>query len=173
MAFRSATFAAMGKQQTVYLGLGSNVGDRAAYLAKAQQVLTAQLGPLLHQSSIYETEAWGREELPPFLNQVIGLSTTHSPRKLLQVCLDTESLLGRQRREHWGNRRIDIDILFYGDQIISEPDLEIPHARLHQRNFVLVPLLEIAADWVHPVLQQDIKSLYQTVEDPLAVIRQT
>ncbi len=163
----------MGKHLTVYLSLGGNIGDRSAYLAKAQQLLIAQIGPLVKASSIYETESWGREDLDPFLNQVIALKTDQSPQELMKTCMEIENLLGRRRIQHWGNRSIDIDILLYGDEIIHDSDLEIPHARLHQRNFVLIPLLEIAAELIHPVFQKNIQSLYQVVEDPLAVVRKS
>ncbi len=160
----------MGRLHQIYLSIGGNIGDRESYLRKASALLIAELGALRKQSQIYETAAWGLENQAPFLNQVLQMETTKTPQESIATCLAIEAALGRERLEKWGPRPIDIDILFYDDVIVREDNLEIPHSRLHLRNFVLIPLLEIAGDLVHPVLQQNIESLYLSSNDPLEVI---
>ena len=141
------------KQATVYLGLGGNLGDRRKNLANAVQALDA--GPeltVLRTSGIYETVPWGLTNQPDFLNMVVEVATTLSPRQLLERVKTLEQGLGREDSARFGPRLIDIDILLYLDQVVDEPDLQIPHASLHVRAFALVPLAELAADCLHPVL---------------------
>ncbi len=133
---------------TVYLGLGSNLGDRRAALSDALSRLHAAPGLTLTAcSSVYETEPWGVADQPAFLNLAAGFATTLPPAALLTACQSVEAKVGRTPTYRWGPRTIDVDILLYGGQAISldNPDLQIPHPRLRERAFVLAPLAEIAA----------------------------
>jgi 2-amino-4-hydroxy-6-hydroxymethyldihydropteridine diphosphokinase len=130
---------------TAYLGLGSNLGDRRQHLAEAVRRLHA--GPALQVvkiSSVYESSPVGVTAQPDFLNLVVQIETTHAPHELLAECLRIETDLGRVRRERWGPRTIDIDVLFYGDERINDESLAVPHPRMHERSFVLAPLAGIA-----------------------------
>ncbi|MCA1726124.1 MAG: 2-amino-4-hydroxy-6-hydroxymethyldihydropteridine diphosphokinase [Actinobacteria bacterium] len=134
---------------TAFLGLGSNLGDRLGTLEKAVRHLGKVEGiRVVRCSRIYETDPVGGPEQPDFLNAVLEIQTELSARDLLNACLDVEDTLGRQRHKgvRWGPRAIDIDVLTYGDQDIFEEGLEVPHPRMHERGFVLVPLLELTAD---------------------------
>lgn len=129
----------------VYLSLGSNLGDRCAYLKQAITAL-GEVYDISKVSSIYETVAWGKTDQPDFLNLVLSLETEDDPYQVLQTCQSIEQRLGRVRHERWGERTIDIDILFFGERVIRDPEeiLLVPHPRLWDRAFVLIPLLEIA-----------------------------
>lgn len=132
--------------ETIYLGLGSNLGDRLANLGRAVEELERRGVRLVRSSRVYETDPVGGPEQPDYLNAVIEVSTDQEPRELLDTCLEVERQVGRERGERWGPRTIDIDLLVYGDRRVGEPDLEVPHPRMHQRAFVLIPLLELDAD---------------------------
>lgn len=132
-----------------YLGLGANLGDRLANLGLAVALLEDRGGRFLRSSRVYETEAVGPPQ-PDYLNAVIEVETDLSPRGLLIACLAVEQALGRVRGERWGPRVIDVDILTFGDLEVDEPDLSIPHPRMHERGFVMIPLLELDADPVLP-----------------------
>lgn len=132
---------------TVYLGLGANLGDRLGNLQLAVDALGATPGVRVMRSSrVYETEPVGGPEQPEYLNAVLEVRTDLSPHELLRVCLAVEDDMGRVRTERWGPRPIDIDVLTYGTETIDEPDLVVPHPRMHERGFVLVPLAELDAD---------------------------
>lgn len=135
----------------VYLSLGSNIGDREAFLAAARRELSAHLGvKLLCSSSLYETEPVGYRDQGWFLNQVVEVETALRPGQLLSFIHEIENKLGRKRLIRWGPRVIDLDILLYDSLVMETADLIIPHPRIYERSFVLVPLQEIAPDLVHP-----------------------
>ncbi len=133
--------------KTAFLGLGSNLGDRRGHLAAAARELAADPAvTLVRASGIYETRPVGKEDQPDFLNQVLQIATTHEPRALLAACLAVELRLGRERRERWGPRLIDIDVLLYEGLTCHDAELVLPHPRMHERGFVLTPLAELAPD---------------------------
>jgi 2-amino-4-hydroxy-6-hydroxymethyldihydropteridine diphosphokinase len=153
----------------LYLLLGGNLGDRTAYLAQAREHIAAQVGSITQGSKLYETAAWGNTKQPNFLNQVLEVQTALTPEQVLQQVNSIEQELGRVRHEHWGARVIDIDILFYDQLVLQSQRLTIPHPQLHLRRFTLMPLKEIAAHLVHPVLGQSIHELLENCGDKLEV----
>ena len=153
----------------VFLLLGTNLGEREIYLQQAVQHIVQEVGPVIKSSSVYETQSWGKTDEPDYLNQVILLQTELPPLALLTRVLHIESILGRVRKERWGARVIDIDVLFYGDQVINEPQLQVPHPRLHERRFTLEPLAEIAPELIHPVLNNNVLSIKNALKDTLIV----
>jgi len=153
----------------VYLLLGSNLGDRKLFLDKAIAHIENNIAPVLKRSAIYETQSWGKSDATDYLNQVILLQTELGAEVVLEKILAIELLLGRMREEKWGSRNIDIDILFYGNDIIHEANLQIPHPQLHKRLFTLAPLSEIAPDFIHPILKKTISELINGVNDDLIV----
>jgi 2-amino-4-hydroxy-6-hydroxymethyldihydropteridine diphosphokinase len=153
----------------VYLLLGSNLGDRLFLLKQAAGYIETQAGTIVQYSSIYETKSWGKTDEPDYLNQVLLINTMLQPHELLAKLLEIELLLGRKREEKWGSRTMDIDILFYDDMIINEPGLTIPHPQLHNRRFTLEPLVELAPNFIHPVLQKALKKLKDDLQDELQV----
>ena len=155
--------------EPIYLALGTNLGDRIANLQTAINLLSSK-AIIVQESSVYVTPPWGIVDQPDFLNQVIEISTNLTPSCLLRSIKDIELKMGRQKTIRNGPRLIDLDILFYGAQVINKKALTIPHPRLHERAFVLVPLYEIAPDFVHPVLNETATSLLAEV-DPEGVQR--
>lgn len=147
----------------VYLSLGSNLGDRARNLQNAVTSLAPQVQTQI-KSSIYETEPWGYSDQPSFLNQVIKGDTSLEPFELLAFLKEIEVLLGRQETFRFGPRIIDLDILFYDDLILDTPTLTIPHPRIAERAFVLIPLAEIDPDLSHPGLKKTIRELKSSVD---------
>ncbi len=149
----------------VYLLLGTNEGNREKNLATATTLLENNCGKILESSSLYETEAWGLKEQNAFLNQAIAIETSLPPLELLLVLKKLEKEVGRKETIKWGPRVIDMDILFYGHEIVDEEDLKIPHPFIAERKFTLVCLNEIAGDLVHPVLKKAIQDLLQECKD--------
>ena len=152
-----------------YLLTGGNIGNRLDYLFKAKEEIKKRCGDILKQSSVYETAAWGLETQDTFLNQVLKIATKLSPVQLLKSILTIEEDLGRKRELKYGPRTIDIDILFFNEEIIDLQGLKIPHPQLQNRRFVLVPLNQLAAQKLHPVLHKTVSQLLSECPDPLAV----
>jgi 2-amino-4-hydroxy-6-hydroxymethyldihydropteridine diphosphokinase len=146
---------------TAYIALGANLGNRRENIEAAIEQLRATSGVFVGKtSSLLENPAVGGPAgSPAFLNAVVEIETTLSPRQLLDRLLQIERSLGRERREKWGPRLIDLDLILYGDQILAEPDLQVPHPLMHERRFVLEPLAQIAPQAVHPVLKKKIAEL--------------
>ncbi|MGH2447312.1 MAG: 2-amino-4-hydroxy-6-hydroxymethyldihydropteridine diphosphokinase [Chloroflexota bacterium] len=156
----------------VYLSLGSNLGNRQHNLQCALAELAA-LGSLRASSSLYETEPVGPADQPPFLNLVVELDTRLSPLDLLHRIKGVEQIVGRTPTYRWGPRVIDLDILFFDDEVIESEELTVPHAELDRRAFVLVPLAEIAPDVIHPLLQVSVSRLRDVVAGRETVRRYT
>lgn len=138
-------------EAVAYLSIGSNLGDRLGHLVRGVRALLAPgTVRLLAVSSVYETAPWGKEDQPAFYNAAVAVATALRPLELLALCHQAEAALGRERRERWGPRTLDVDICLYGDEVVAHPDLVVPHPRLGQRAFMLVPLLELAPDLALP-----------------------
>jgi 2-amino-4-hydroxy-6-hydroxymethyldihydropteridine diphosphokinase len=152
-----------------YLLLGSNMGQSKSLLSIAADHIQQKAGLILLKSAIYESEAWGKEDQDPFLNQVLLIESSLSASHLLHSLLQIELQMGRTRSIKWGARIIDIDILFYEEQQIQLDALTIPHPAIADRRFTLVPLHEIAPDFIHPVHHKSIKTLLLECQDPLMV----
>ena len=153
------------KHNKVFLGLGSNLGNRAENLLMAQELIEEKVGKILSKSSIYETAAWGITEQNAFLNQVLEIETIFSPNAVLHLVLKIETDMGRIREIKWGERSIDIDVLYYNNEIISTENLTVPHPFIQERKFVLVPLCEIAAAFIHPKLKKSNLELLKNCQD--------
>lgn len=154
---------------TTFLLLGSNQGDRMQFLTEARRQLHRVAGPVERESALYETAAWGLEDQPAFLNQVLQLETSLAPEALLSAIHGIEKDLGRVREVKWAARVIDIDILYYDDLVQHTDRLQLPHPYLQDRRFTLLPLVEIAPDWQHPVLHLTNRALLAACPDPLEV----
>jgi 2-amino-4-hydroxy-6-hydroxymethyldihydropteridine diphosphokinase len=155
---------------TAYLLLGGNLGSREANLEKAIQLLNDKIGKVIAVSSLYETAAWGKTDQPAFLNQAIALQTNLSALEVLDLALSIEQELGRVRKDKWGERLIDIDLILFGNEIINIPDkLQVPHPHMQDRKFVMEPLAEIAPEVIHPVFGETISSISCKIDDPLEV----
>lgn len=157
---------------SVYIGFGSNIGDRLTHIQNAIEFLSKTEGITLRKiSSIYTTDPVGYEEQAQFLNGVAAIQTTLSPLSLIHTLKDIETTIGRQHRIRWGPREIDLDILIYGDLWVQTEELVIPHPEMHLRGFVLVPLAEIAPNLVHPVFQETIQALHNHLKDSEFVVK--
>lgn len=157
-------------EKEVFILLGANLGDRLSNFETAKKLLEIQIGTINRQSKIYETAAWGLIDQPNFLNQVLEIETQLSPSLLLKKILAIEKKMGRIRTQKWGERLIDIDILYFGKEIISQENLKIPHPYLQERRFTLIPLAEIAPNFRHPILLKSNDELLEVCKDNSTVI---
>jgi len=148
--------------EQVFLALGTNIGDREANLCKARKALAPKV-TIIKESPIYITPPWGFEDQPEFLNQVLEVRTKMRPGRLLAYLKRIEKKMGRLKTFRNGPRLIDLDILFYGQRVIERSKLCIPHPRLHERAFVLVPLQDIAPDFIHPVLNMTVETMLSKI----------
>ncbi|MFT5915203.1 MAG: 2-amino-4-hydroxy-6-hydroxymethyldihydropteridine diphosphokinase [Flammeovirgaceae bacterium] len=152
-----------------FLLLGGNLGDRLLNLKLATEAISTTCGEIIKSSSIYETLAWGVTEQPNFLNQVIEINSKLEAYQLLTQINKIEKNLGRERHQRWHERTIDIDILYYGNECFNSETLIIPHKELHNRKFTLVPLAEIAPNFMHPILKSSNLQLLNSCTDELDV----
>lgn len=153
----------------VYLLLGGNLGDREQNLVKATEQIAYACGQIVKTSKVYETKAWGVENQPDFLNQVLIVSSQLTADEVLEKTQQIELDLGRERHQKWHERTIDIDVLYFGQEIINTENLKVPHPQIAFRRFSLVPLAEIAPDFSHPVLNKTQLELFMECEDELDV----
>ena len=151
-------------QITAYVALGTNLGNLRENLDEALKRLAAQGLSLTKVSTYIDTDPYGVTDQPRFLNAVCEVRTELSAQALLKMLLATELEMGRVRLRHWGERIIDLDLIFYGDEVINEPDLVVPHPDMQNRDFVLRPLAEIAPGKMHPVLHKTIAELWQDLQ---------
>jgi 2-amino-4-hydroxy-6-hydroxymethyldihydropteridine diphosphokinase len=155
---------------TVYLLLGSNLGDREGMINKATALISEKIGKVIAKSSMYETEPWGKTDQPGFINLALEVQSPLTAHSILKEALEIEKQLGRVRIERWGSRIIDIDIIFFNEEAIHiKEELTIPHPEMQNRKFVLEPLREIAPNVKHPILNQTVKELYETLTDKAMV----
>ena len=154
---------------SVYLLLGANLGNPAQQLQSALSEIKRHVGSVILASSLYQSAAWGVQNQPSFLNQVLLVHTRLAAMELLRVCQEIENKLGRVREIKWGARVIDIDILYFNNDIIQEVDLSIPHPYISERNFTLIPLVEIAPNYINPALEQTNLELLKQSIDPSLV----
>ena len=153
----------------VYLSLGSNKGDRIGYVQQAASLLGADEGiTIVRTSAFYETEPWNMSTKTWFVNAIVEAKTKYSPKELLEVCQRIEKQLGREHKttNDYEDRTIDIDILFYNKDVINEDNLTIPHKYMHLRAFTLVPMMELNADFEHPILHKTITEMHNDLENP-------
>ena len=157
--------------QHLFLSLGGNLGNTREIFEGAYPLIEKKIGEISIYSSIYQTEAWGLIPQADFLNQVVLVSTTLKPEACLKELLEIEREFGRERKERWGPRTLDLDILFYGDVIIAESDLSIPHPRIAERKFILTPLAEIAPFFEDPNTGKTMLALLENCSDSSQVNR--
>ena len=148
-----------------YIAIGSNLGDRVANVKKAVLRAADEVkATLVFMSSFYETEPWGIKEQPDFVNAVMGVETELPPKALLAHLKSVEAGMGRENAERWGPRTVDLDIIFYGGLVMDEDGLTIPHPAAHERAFVMVPLAEIAPDFVHPIIGKSVSDIAKSLD---------
>ncbi len=154
---------------TAFLLTGGNIGDTKTYLRKAQKAIETKCGPVILQSSLFQSAAWGIKNQPPFINQCLVVRTKLSAPALLQAILQIEKQLGREREVRYGPRTIDIDIIFFNNEIIIQPGLQVPHPQMQHRRFVLQCINDVAPQMKHPQLHKTITQLLAECTDPLEV----
>ncbi len=153
----------------VVLLLGSNIGERLLNLEKAEREISALPGKIVQHSSVYETAAWGNTKQESFLNSVVVIQSSLSADEMMRKIISIEEAMGRIRTKKWEARVIDIDILFFNDEIISTENLTVPHPGIHLRKFTLIPLAELMPSYIHPVLKKSVSDLLSDLKDPLEV----
>ena len=156
-------------KEITFLLLGTNLGDREKNLSTARNFIELNIGSIKTISSIYQTAPWGKSDQPAFLNQSVEVETALPPLQLLKEILDIERIMGRVRTVRWSERSIDIDIIFYGNAVINSKELTVPHPQLQARRFALVPLSEIAPQFIHPISNVTISELLEQCPDELEV----
>ena len=157
---------------TLFLGIGTNLGDRESNLREAILKIEEHIGMVLKSSAVYETAPWGFDAENDFLNMVTEVSTSRTPDEIMKQILMIESMLGRDRsQDRYSSRVIDIDILLYDNLVIEQKGLKVPHRLMHERKFVLVPLCELAPDMVHPVLKKSMKVLLEECRDRSKIVK--
>ncbi|MBD0402113.1 2-amino-4-hydroxy-6-hydroxymethyldihydropteridine diphosphokinase [Flammeovirga sp. EKP202] len=156
-------------EKNIVLLLGANLGNKEETLRQAVMEINNDIGEVLSLSHFYETAAWGKEDQPSYYNQVLVCKTTMSPQDLLNTTQNIEHKLGRVRKEKWGARIIDVDILFIESEVVSDENLKVPHPFIQERRFTLEPLTEILPNFVHPVLNQSLSDILLRCKDPLTV----
>lgn len=157
------------RNNEVLIALGTNMGNRAENLKKAIHAIELNLGHIVRQSSVYETKPWGNSNQPDFFNQVILIHSNKTPEECLLILFSIEKQMGRIREEKWGARIIDLDLLYVNGFIMKTETLSLPHPGITERKFVLIPLVEIAPDFVHPELQKNQRQLLNECPDFLEV----
>lgn len=157
--------------EKVVFVIGGNLGDRMKLIEQASKMLGENFSDPLISSSVFETEAWGNLSEGDYLNQVLVFQTNLTPEVVLTIIQDIENQLGRKREEKWGNRTMDIDILYFGQQVIQNQKLIIPHPFISRRKFVLEPLVEILPNFIHPVFLVSNTELLKTCSDTSSVVR--
>ena len=150
---------------TLFLQLGSNLGDREQLIKDAMNLINEKIGKVVSSSKIYESDPWRVDGQKNYLNQILEVHSSLSAEDSLKVLQDIENELGRVRLEKWGERLIDIDIIFFNNDIIETPELCIPHKHMHERNFVLVPMNEIAPNFVHSKYNKTVSELLHATKD--------
>ncbi|HOZ81396.1 MAG TPA: 2-amino-4-hydroxy-6-hydroxymethyldihydropteridine diphosphokinase [Bacteroidia bacterium] len=156
-------------QNTAIILAGSNLGNRLHNLTEAALFLQRLSTKKMASSSVYESAPWGNQNQPPFLNQAFSIYNAFTAHELLDVLLTFEKSQGRTRKHQWEPRSIDLDILFFNNEIICTPELTVPHKHLHERRFVLEPLAELISDFIHPVFKKSISELLVECKDDLKV----
>ena len=151
-------------KKMLVVALGSNLGNRYAYLVQAKRLLGKKFGRAYKYSQVYHTPAWGNTDQAGFLNGVACFSTDLPAEECMQVCLDVERQLGRERKEKWGARSIDLDIIFYGGEVMDTEGLIIPHPELENRAFVLRPMMDVIPTFTHPKLELNVDTLFKSLE---------
>ena len=159
------------KVNRVFIALGSNLGDHRYYLISALKGINDVIGEIIGGSSFYETAPWGDIHQADFLNAVCEIETDLEPNPLLYGLMAIERWLGKQKKSKWGPRTIDLDIIYYDEKIIAEKDLIIPHPNMYLRNFVLTPMMEVAPDFIHPVLKKTTRSLLRDCPDRGKIVK--
>lgn len=148
-----------------YLSLGGNLGNTIEIFQNSMEILTKKVGKITQISSLYQTAAWGPIPQNDFINQVIEVETKLSAQELMDILLEIELQQGRVRQERWGPRTLDLDIIFFGEQLISTENLEIPHPRMEDRKFVLIPMVEINPNLIHPISRKSIRQILLECKD--------
>jgi 2-amino-4-hydroxy-6-hydroxymethyldihydropteridine diphosphokinase len=162
----------MSKKYTAFIGIGSNRNNRKENCETAVRIIASHKDTaIIKKSSLYETEAWGEESQDNFINCVAEIKTGKNVFDFFSLLQQTENKIGKQKEGFWGPRNIDIDLLFFGQEIINEPELKVPHPFLHLRRFVIEPLSEIAPDFIHPIINQSIKVLLKNLTDTKKVLK--